>query len=192
MSEKYSLLFIFPTIYEENFKYVLDYNKKFIKDNINNILSALTDHTINYIDKNTNLFNSQKLNQLIQSSNIEKLNFMEISISTLNEINETYGFSKGDSFLADIAKNISLIGNKENIPFKLDGNRFGILLKNVDNYKIICEKLNTIKININNKKEDIKLFIAITRGTKNDIMAKSSKNIDNAIVNKIKQVVDID
>lgn len=191
MNEKYSLLFIFPTIYEDNFKYVLNYNKEFIKNNINNILTALAEHNINYIDKNTGLFNSQKLKQLIESSNIGKLNFLELSIITLNHINDTYGFLKGDIFKAAIAKRISLICNKEHIPFKLDGNRFGILLKDIDKYKDICQKLNSIKININNKNEDIKLLIAITSGTKNDIINKSSKNIDNAIVNKIKQVVDI-
>jgi len=191
MAGKYSLLFIFPTIYEENFKYVLNYNKKFIEDNFNNILTALREHNINYIDKNTSLFNSQKLNQLIQSSNIEKLNLIEFSIFSLIEIIKTYGFNEGDRVLSNISKKVSLICGKENIPFKLNGNKFGILLKDLDNYKILCKELNNIKIDVNNKSEDLELCIAITSGTKNDIISKSSKNLDNAIVSKIKQVVDI-
>jgi GGDEF domain-containing protein len=191
MNKTYSLLFIFPTMYEENFKYILNYNKDFIKNNIDNILTALSKQNTNYIDENTKLFNSQKLKELIHSSNIDKLNFLEISIPTINEINETYGFNIGNKILLDIAKKISIICEKDNIPFKLDENKFGILLKEIDTYKNIFEKLNSIKININNKSKDIKLFMSITCGIKNDIIEKSSKNLDKAIVNKIKQVVDI-
>jgi GGDEF domain-containing protein len=191
MNEKYSLLFIFPTIYEENFKYILNYNKDFIKNNIDNILTALSEHNTSYIDENTNLFNFQKLQQLIQSSNIEKLNFLEILISSVNDINQTYGFQRGNKTLSDISKELSLICGKENILFKLEGNKFGILLRELNNYRSICEKLDTLKIDINNKNENIKLFTAITSGTKNDIISKSSKNLDKAIVNKTKQVLDI-
>jgi GGDEF domain-containing protein len=191
MDDKYSLLFIFPTIYEENFKYILNYNKDFIKNNIENILIALKEHIANYIDENTKLFNLQKLQQLIQSSNIEKINFIEIAIPTLNEIIQTYGFQMVNRVLVDISKKLSLISGKENILFKLDGNKFGILLRDIDTYESICEKVHTIKIDINNKSEDIKLFMSITSARKNDIINKSSKNLDKAIVNKTKQVVDI-
>ena len=51
------------------------------------ILTALSKQNTNYIDENTKLFNSQKLKELIHSSNIDKLNFLVISIPTINEIN---------------------------------------------------------------------------------------------------------
>lgn len=192
MSEKYSLLFIFPTIYEENFKYILNYNKEFIKNNVSNILTALSDYNVTYIDENTNLFSFEKLTQFLESSTIERLNFIEIYISTLNEINEIYGFKYGNKVLKDIASKISLICGQENIPFKLEGNKFGILLKNIENYKVISEKLTNIQVEINQNYQNIKLYIAITSGIRKDLLNKSSDNIDKAIINKIKQVIDID
>ena len=59
--------------------------------------------------------------------NIEKINFIEIAITTLNEITQTYGFQMVNRVLVDIAKKLSLISGKENILFKLDGNKFGML-----------------------------------------------------------------
>ena len=191
MNEQYSILFIFPIVYEENFKYILQYNKIFIQSNISNILLALNKKSEKHIDSITGLKDLSKLQELIKQSKREELSFVEISIESLTKINQDFGLEEGNIAFKDIANKIQNLSSKDDIVAKLNGSRIGILLDDSNSYKDLFKKLEQMKININENVIDIKLYLVLTTSSKDVLISKSSKNMDKAVINKIKKIIDI-
>jgi GGDEF domain-containing protein len=191
MNEQYSILFIFPIVYEENFKYILQYNKIFIQSNISNILLALNKKSEKHIDSITGLKDISKLNELIKQSQREKFSFVEISIESLSKINKDYGLEEGNIALKDIANNIKNISSENDVVVKLNGSRIGILLDDINTYKDLFKKLEVMKINIQGETIHIEFYLVLTTGSKDLIISKSSRNMDKAVINKIRKIIDI-
>jgi len=190
MNEQYSIQFIFPTVYEDNFKYILDYNKIFIENNIENILQAYSQNSVSYIDNTTGLYNLIKLEEIINKKNkSEKVTFIEVYIKSLFTINSTYGYEKGNDAFRSIAEKIESLCAIQDSIHKLNGARIGILLNNNSNYEAILEELKEINIKIDNNIVDINLYVCATVDKSEDILEKSSKNMDKAIINKMREFV---
>jgi len=190
MNDKYSLQFVFPTVYEDNFKFILNYNKTFIENNIENILQAYSQNTVSYIDNTTGLYNLIKLEkQLSKKDPNENITLVEIYIQSLFTINTRYGYEKGNEAFRSIAEKIESLCSIQDSIHKLNGARIAILV-NSGNYETLLEELKDINIKIDNTIVDINLYLSVTIDKCRDVLNKSSKNMDNAIINKTKEFVD--
>lgn len=190
MTEKYSILFIFPAVYEDNFKYIINYNKDFIKNNISNILRSYEENSVNYIDNITGLYNLTKLTETLDTKKEdEELTFIEIYIDELFNINSMYSYETGNDVFRQIGEKIENLFSINDLIFKLNGARIGILL-NTNEYEEVLYQLKLLSIKLHEDIIDLDLYICITKSKKDELIKKSSKNMDKAIRRKQREFID--
>ena len=180
---KYEILFIFPAMFEETFKKLLNQNKNYITQNISNILTGYTKNNILYIDEVTHLENLSKVkNDLPQLPEI--VTFIEISIPSLVYVNKKYGQDTGDKFFRTIGQKIeSFLKSKDKI-YRLTGSRIGVISHNHDQYNDLIKKIFNFKIALKGEEIEGDYIVAVTRGKKEDILIQSANNIEEAIMLK--------
>jgi len=181
--DSYEILFIFPAVYEETFKYILENNKEYIIQNITNILTGYTKNNILYIDEITHLENITKLkNDLLTVKNDVLL--IELSIPSLIYVNKKYGYETGDKFFRAISKKIESFTEHEDKTYRLSGARIGIKLAKNDTYNDLIKKIFNFNITLKGEQIDTDYILAVTRAKKEYILLKSSQNIEEAITLK--------
>jgi len=181
--DKYEILFIFPAMFEETFKQILQKNKDYIIQNISNILTGYTKNNILYIDEVTHLENITKIkNDLPQLPAV--VTFIELSIPSLIYVNKKYGQHTGDKFFRAIGQKIaSFLEHKDRI-YRLSGARLGIMLHHHDQYNDLIKKIFNFTIALKGEQIEGDYIVAVTRGKKEDILIQSAYNIEEAITLK--------
>jgi len=181
--EEYEILFIFPAVYEDTFKYILQNNKEYIKQNTKNILTAYIKNNILYIDEITQLQNIKKLEHDISFIK-EEITFVEISIPSLHYVNRKYGYDTGNRFFRAIGQKISTFSQYNDTIYRLSGARIGILLKQKNTYNELIKKIFNFNITLKGEEIQTNYVVAVTAGTKENILTKSYHNVEEAIINK--------
>ncbi|MGM9972121.1 MAG: EAL domain-containing protein [Anaeroplasmataceae bacterium] len=94
-------------------------------------VGTLENHGIaDYIDPVTNLYNIYKFNEIIDDNVSSNMTLLLVGLIRFGDINTLYGYHTGDEVLKEIAKYLLGFKDHDTILFKMDGVRFGILLKN--------------------------------------------------------------
>lgn len=181
--EGYKILFIFPAVYEDVFKYILNKNDEYIKQNVKNILTAYNKNNILYIDEITSLQNTKKLQNDI--SNISgEITLLEISIASLVYVNRKYGYDVGNNFFNAISKKIASFIQAEDGIYRLAGARIGIILYEKDSHNELIKKIFNFKIRLKEEQIEINCILAVTSGLKDNILTKSYQNVEEAKIDK--------
>ena len=190
-NEAYILQFIFPAVYEGEFKYILKQNKSFITKNVNNILSSFKRNSASHIDDTSGLQNIHKLKNDLLLYNDEEVVFIEILLGGLAVINKQYGLTMGNNFLRAICKKLSSIIHKEDLIYYLSGGKIGIIVASKHAYKSLIKSIEQIKIKKDGDNIDMKLTIAVTQSKASEVLAESSQLLDKALGSQSKILFNI-
>lgn len=183
ITDKYSIHFVFPAVYEETFKCILTHNEEYIRQNITNILSGYLKNYTMYFDEITSLENIGKLKKDLVKFN-ETITFVEISIPSVVYVNTKFDYKTGDRYFKTIAQKIKSFTQNEDHVYKLLGTRIGIILENQDTYDKLIKKIFNFTLTLKGEAIETGFIIAVTQGTKDNILKESLRNIDEAITNK--------
>lgn len=162
-------------------------------------------------DNLTKLYNQTAFLKDIETTKIENASIIILDINNLKEINETYGYTKGNDLIIYTADYIKFIFEKFGKCYRLEGNKFAVLLKDIkDEEKIkqtieklnsMLEKNNTLPFSfivasgfaIFDKEKDKNLNNTFDRATKsmyeNKKAIKLNKNIKNKDINETKKEI---
>lgn len=179
----YTLQFIFPAIYENNFKYILKESKEFVLNNLKNILSTYSQESQTFINQDTGLENIQKLKIDLDEYEFKDATFIMIYIKSLNEINNNYGFDIGKKYLNTIINKISTIISNEDRIYYLNNGLLSILLNNKDSINNIVEKIFKFKIKKNGEELNIDFILSVVISRKN-LYEKAIETLNKAIISK--------
>lgn len=99
--------------------------------------------------------------------------YLDIDIDDFAKINNKYGHKIGDKILEIVPKRIKIVLNEENInsePVRINGDEFGIIIKNIDKTRIeeICNKIIKIMnqpIEIKDETLEVTVSIGIDKFT---------------------------
>lgn len=183
INENYSIQFIFPAVYEDNFRYIINENREFIINNLKNILSSYKKESISFIHNSTGLENIHKLHLDLKSLEGENIVFLQIFVKSLSTINMKYGFEIGEKYLNTIIKKLSSIISSDDILYYLNEGKIGLYLSNKDKVNMITDKIFKFKLYKNGEQLDIDFVISVTITT-NNVYNKSLKTLDKAIISK--------
>ncbi len=181
--DKFELLFIFPAIYEESFKLILNKNREYIKQYVTNILSGYSSNSNFFIDEVTLLDNRNKLKIDIEQ-NYGNITFIEIAIPSLIMINKKYGYDAGNRIFRAISQKIASFIEEEDKIYRLLGAHIGIVLKKQNTYHNLIQKILDFNIALKGETIDTKYTLAVTSATKENILILSEQNIEEAIALK--------
>ena len=181
--EKYEILFIFSCVYEETFKYILQKNSEYLKQNLTNILTGYDKNNILYIDTITHLQNIKKLENDI-SHTLHDITLVEIAIPSLVYVNTKYGYGTGNKFFRAIGQKFESFINPKDTIYRLSGARIGILLYDQDSYDQLIKKIFNFNITLKGEQIEANYTVAVTRGKHEDLLTKSYRHIEEAINNK--------
>lgn len=190
-SDAYVLQFIFPAVYEEEFKYILKENKEFLSKNINNILSSFKRNAATLIDDISGLDNVQKLKNDLAQYGRTNILFIEILLGGLSIINKKYGFTMGNNFLRAISKKLSSLLKKDEYIYYLNGGRIAIITDINNDYSLLLKNIENIKIKKDGENVDMKLTIAVTQANATNVLEESSKLLDKALTSQSKILFNI-
>lgn len=183
IDDKFSLQFIFPAIYETNFKYIMGQNKQFILSNLENILSVYKKESSSFINENTNLENIHKLKMDLKQKEGINSSFVLIFISSLSDISKKYGFDVSSKYLNTIISKVKdLLSNEDEIYYLNDG-LLGISLNNKDKVNEITDKMFKFKIRKNGEELNINFIISVILAKQN-VYDKALKTLNKAIISK--------
>lgn len=182
MMRDYTIQFIFPSVYEDAFKYILKINKEFIKKNVDNILASFVKNSSAYIDETTGLENLNKLKLDLDSKQEQNITFIEVCLGGFQEINNKYGFSIGHKFLRSIAQKIRTQIEISDSIYYLGEGRLGIVIGYGNDFNSITEDIFNFKIKKDGQEIDMKLTIAVTQSNVTDILKESAQLLDKALI----------
>ncbi len=183
INENYTIQFIFPAVYEDNFRYILNENKEFIVKNLKNILSSYKKESITFINNTTGLENIHKLLLDLKSLEGKNIVFLQIFLKSLSTINMQYGFKVGEKYLNTIIRKLSTIISDDDILYYLNDGKIGLYLDNKDKVNTITDKIFKFKLHKNGEELDIDFVISVTI-SKNNVYIKSLDTLDKAIISK--------
>ncbi|WP_428026508.1 diguanylate cyclase domain-containing protein [Arcobacter sp.] len=183
IDEEYSIQFIFPAIYENNFKYINSENEDFIVNNLKNILSSYKKESQTFTNKTTGLENIHKLKLDLSNKNGELTIFIQILVKSFSKISQESGFKVGEKYLQAIINKISTLINQEDSIYYLNEGKIGIILQNKDNINRLIDRILQFKINKNGEEVDTEFVISVTIA-QYDIYNKSVNTLDKAIISK--------
>lgn len=111
---------------------------------VNSLKSNLAEEMLNARkDTLTGLWNRKMLNEMLKKMSSEcknnrntKYGILIIDLDDFKSINDNYGHDKGDFVLMNVAHCISQNLLSKDIPFRLGGDEFLILIKDCDKYKL--------------------------------------------------------
>ena len=181
--EDFEILFVFPAVYEETFKYILKKNKSYIEQNIKNILIGYTKNHTLYLDDITSLQNIKKLENDL-SNELDIITLIEISVPSLMYINRKYGYDIGNTFFRTIAQKIKSFTQDEDTTYRLSGARIGIVLKEQSTYKELIKRIFNFNITLKGEQIESNYILAVTAGTKENILKESYQNVEEAVESK--------
>lgn len=183
IDEDYSIQFIFPAVYESNFKYVLDGNKDFIINNLKNILSSYKKESINFIHHPTGLENIHKLKIDLETLEGKEIIFLQIFVKSLSAIVDSYGLKVGEKYLQTIINKIESIIDADDKLYYLAGRKLGLYCEDKDKINSIIDKLLKFKLHKNGEELNIDFVISVT-SAKNNVYEKSLSTLNKAIISK--------
>jgi GGDEF domain-containing protein len=182
MMRDYTIQFIFPSVYEEAFKYILDINKEFIKKNVDNILASFVKNAAAYIDETTGLENFNKLQLDLDSRKNQNITFIEVCLGGFQEINNRYGFAIGHKFLRSIAQKVKTQLQPNDSIYYLGEGRLGIIIGYGNDFNNITQSIFNFKIKKDGREIDMKLTIAVTQSNTSNILRESAQLLDKALI----------
>ena len=183
LNEEYALQFIFPSVYEKNFKFIFEESKDYIVNNINNILSSYKKESASFIDSVTNLENIYKLKIDLNERINESTVFLQIYIKSLGNITNKYGFAVSKKYLNTIIDKINSYLVDDDKLYYINDGVLGLILSDKDRVNKITDKIQQLKIKKNGQTISIDFVISIVIG-KNNIYEKSIETLNKAIVSK--------
>lgn len=183
IDEIYSIQFIFPAVYEDNFRYILNKNKEFIINNLKNILSSYKKESVSFVNYSTGLENIHKLLIDLKSLEGTEVVFLQLFVRSLSKITNQYGFSVGEKYLNTIIKKISTIIGNNDVLYYLNDGKLGLCLDNKDKVNMIIDKILKFKLHKNGEELNIDFVISVTI-SRNNVYDKSLKTLDKAIISK--------
>jgi len=183
IDEEYSLQFIFPAVYENNFKYINDQNQDFIVNNLKNILSSYKKESKTFTNKITGLENIHKLKLDLTNKSGDLTIFIQIFVKSFSKMTQEFGFNVGEKYLQTIINKISTLINHDDSIYYLNEGKIGIILQNKDYINTLIDKLMKFKINKNGEEINLDFVISVTI-TQYDVYSKSVKTLDKAIISK--------
>ncbi len=181
MMRDYILQFIFPAVYENAFKYILNENKNFIKKNVSNILASYSKNSLMYIDEVTGLENINKLKLDLDTTKDKNITFIEVLVGSLQSMNKKYGFEVGNKYLRSITQKIKSILEPNDYIYYMGGGRIGIILGYGNDFNNVTKKVFNFKIKKEGKDIDMKLTIAVVQDKTSVILNKSAELLDKAL-----------
>ena len=191
INDTYVLQFIFPAVYEGEFKYILKDNKEFIVKNVNNILSSFKRNAASLIDDTSGLENVTKLKNDLALYNGEDVLFIEILLGALPSVNKKFGFKTGNNFLRAIAKKLTSMIKEDDKIYYLNGGKIGIVLASNNDYENLLKNIENIKIKKDGENVDMKLTIAVTQSKAKEILIESAQLLDKALTSESKILFNI-
>ena len=183
IDEEYTIQFIFPAIYENNFKYINDKNEEFIISNLKNILSSYKKESQTFTNKTTGLDNIHKLKLDLSNNNGDITIFVQILVKSFSKMSQEHGFKVGEKYLQTIINKISTLINSDDTLYYLNEGKIGIIVKNKDYINVLIDKIMKFKISKSGEDVDIGFVICVTIA-KYDIYNKSVETLDKAIISK--------
>ncbi len=181
MMREYVLQFIFPAVYENAFKYILNENKNFIKKNVSNILASYSKNSLMYIDEVTGLENMNKLKLDLDTTKDKNITFIEILVGSLQGMNKKYGFEVGNKYLRSITQKIKSILEANDYLYYMGAGRVGIILGYGNDFNSVTKKVFNFKIKKEGKDIDMKLTIAVVQDKTSIILHESAELLDKAL-----------
>ncbi|OUR70361.1 hypothetical protein A9Q76_07680, partial [Arcobacter sp. 31_11_sub10_T18] len=178
----YKLRFAYSNVYKHTFEQIYSKNKKFIKQNVINILISYIKSIPMYLDTITNLNNKNKLEKDLLLKSSESFIFIEIYLDSLVKINEQITFNKANKYFRSIAKAINSIANT----YRTYGPRLGILLDSSTDYKSIVKQIKDLKVESKDENIKFECTIAVSWGNHRNIIEKSHHALLLAANNKEK------
>lgn len=131
------------------------------------------------------LYNVDKLKESIKNSTDSKIGLIQIFVKSLNEINNTYGFEKGNEVFKIICAEIRNIAKNQIGTYKLEGQKIAIMLANKNESQEIIEKIKDLVIKYQNDYIKVESYISYTEDRKEKILFSSSKSMDEAFMREI-------
>lgn len=183
IDDKYSIQFIFPAVYETNFKYIYDLNKEFILNNLKNILSTYKKEGRTYINSLTGLENIHKLYLDLSVLEGESITFIQIFIQSLQNITNEFGFNVGEKYLLTIINKLNSIIQEKDALYYLNNGLLGLIIEDKTKINNIIDKIMKFKVRKNGKEINIDFVISVTT-SKYEVYNKSIKTLDKAIISK--------
>lgn len=183
IDDNYSLQFIFPAVYEDNYRYILNINREFMVNNLKNILSSYKKESNTFISQTTGLENIYKMELDLKSYKGSEIVFLEIFVKSLANIITQYGFKVGEKYLNTIINKISSIIEAEDNLYYLNEGRIGLYIANKDKVNMIIDKIFKFKLHKNGEEMNIDFVISVAI-SKNDVYQKSYDTLDKAIISK--------
>jgi GGDEF domain-containing protein len=140
-----------------------------------------------YIDKITGLDNIHKLNKdIVRLNQQESVTFMEVNISSLEQISKKYSYKHGNNYLITVVKKLIAIVNNSGRIYRLNGLKIGILL--IDNQDLIVDAiinmLHNLHIKIGEQNIKSNFNIGMVQSVPSEILNKSYQALQHAIRNK--------
>ncbi|MDD4159486.1 MAG: diguanylate cyclase [Synergistaceae bacterium] len=140
---------------------------------------------VNDYDHLTNLYNRQYFEKALSEFDRKEhlpLSVLLADINGLHLINEAFGESDGNLLIIKSAEIIKNYCRKKDIPARIDGDEFGIIMPQTDNEEA-CNFLDNIKnactaYNKNNSDRSPKINISMGCSTKND----EDESIENTLI----------
>ena len=206
-----SITYLVPVFYKNEVKMILsiDFSIKKVED-INNIIRLMKNGILGiifiasifliiliiqtikyaavkktaYIDKLTNVYNRNYLQELEDFINLDDYILATLDIDYFKKVNDTYGHDIGDKILREVANTILLtIRSKDDITIRYGGEEFVILAKvSRDEHLSALNVIERVFTNIQNKKFYIskKDYIDVTVSIGVNLVPQKSKNFSDA------------
>lgn len=189
--DEYEIQFIFPAVYEDSFRRLLNENKDFIQTNIKNILATYIKNNSIYVDEITSLPNKQRLKKDLLLLETPTPILIEIYLGSLDIIYKQNGFNIGNNFLKSISSEINKLV-PDHILYKCCENKFIILLEEDIDFTQLIKNIFKLKVTKNKKKLDLELKITVTSSKKEDLLNNSFLLMDKAIKTKQDYLVNLE
>lgn len=183
IDDTYSIQFIFPAVYENNFKYINDENQDFILNNLKNILSSYKKESKTFTNNTTGLENVHKLKLDLANRSGDLTIFVQVFVKSLSKMTQEFGFLVGEKYLQAIINKISSLITNEDAIYYLNDGKIGIIIKNKDYINTLIDKIMKFKINKNGEEINLDFVISVTI-TQYDVYKKSVDTLDKAIISK--------
>ena len=188
---EYILQFIFPAVYENAFKHILNENKNFIKKNVSNILASYSKNSLMYIDETTGLENLNKLKLDLDTTKDKNITFIEVLVGSLQKMNRKYGFEVGNKYLRSITQKIKSILEPNDYVYYMGGGRIGIILGYGNDFNTVTKKIFNFKIKKDGEDIDMRLTIAVVQDKTSVILSQSAELLDKALTSEKNILINI-
>ncbi|ADG91912.1 hypothetical protein Arnit_0246 [Arcobacter nitrofigilis DSM 7299] len=183
IDEMYTIQFIFPAIYENNFKYINEENEDFILSNLKNIFSIYKKESQTFTNNTTGLENIHKLKLDLSNRSGLMTNFVQIFVRSFSKITQDFGFNVGEKYLQTIINKISTLLEEDDSIYYLNEGKIGIIINNKNFINTFVDRIMKFKINKNGQEIDMEFVICVTIA-QYDLYNKSVKTLDKAIISK--------